>query len=133
MGLQMRATAENPRAARLVGVRPDRVIASGFVISAILAATTSVLLLSQTGTVTPDFGLTILVFGLVAAVVGGLGSPTGAVLGGFALGVLSVILQAGLPLSLRPFRDGLLFSAVFIFMTIRPEGFLRSNTWNVRL
>lgn len=122
IGLQMRAASENITVARLMGIRPGVVISAGFAVSGLLAGVTSILLVAQTGAVTSTFGLPVLVFGLVAAVIGGLGSLPGAVVGGFLLGGLSVALQALLPLDLRPFRDAFLFATVFVIMTVRPNG-----------
>lgn len=124
LGRQLRACAEDFRMARLLGVRANRVIATAFAISGLLAGVASLLYVSQTGTVTPTLGLSPVVFGLMAAVVGGLGSLGGAVLGGFVLGVLSVTLQVILPPELRPYRDALLFAAILAIMVFRPQGLI---------
>ncbi len=124
MGRQLRACAEDFRMARLLGVRPNRVIATAFGISGLLAGAASLLYVSQTGTVTPSVGLSPVIFGLMAAVVGGLGSLEGAVLGGLLLGILSVTLQVALPLELRPYRDALLFAAILAIMVLRPHGLI---------
>lgn len=125
-GLQMRASAEDFATARLLGVAANRVISVAFAISGVLAAAAAVLLLGASGSVTPNFGLNAVLFGLIAAVVGGLSSLRGAVLGGFALGVASQVLQTVLPVEIRPYRDALLFVGVFALLVVRPQGLVGS-------
>lgn len=127
IGLKMRAAAEDATMARLLGVRANAVIMAAFAIGGLLAAVGGILLVSQTGTVTPTIGVSAMLFGLIACVVGGLGSLSGAVLGGMLLGVSSVALQATLPLGIRPYRDAVLFAAVFLIILLRPEGLIRSD------
>jgi branched-chain amino acid transport system permease protein len=124
LGVQMRAAAEDFETARLMGVRANRVIAAAFVLSGLLAGAAAVLLVGQTGAVSPTIGLPPLLIGLVAVVIGGLGSLPGAVLGAYILGCASVALQVGLPVDARPFRDAFLFAVVILILTVRPEGIL---------
>jgi branched-chain amino acid transport system permease protein len=123
-GTQMRAAAEDFRAARLLGVRANRVIAAAFAISGVLAAVAAVLLVAQNGTVTPSMGLTPVIFGFIATVLGGLGSLRGAVIGGFVVGAISTTLQATLPLEIRPYRDAFLLTAVIAVLVARPQGLI---------
>ncbi len=108
-GLAMRAAAENFEMARLLGVRADRVIALSFAISGALAAAVGVLLVMQTGQVSPTMGLTPVLVGFVAVMIGGFGRMFGAVLGGLLLGIVSSLLGAYLPegLAALPRRDRL--------------------------
>jgi len=124
LGVQMRASAENFRMARLLGVRVNAVIAAAFAISGVAAAIAGFLLVAQTGTVTPTMGLQPVLIGFVAMVLGGMGSLRGAVIGGFVLGIATVLLQTYLPLELRPYRDAFLFSAVIALMVVRPQGLI---------
>lgn len=133
LGLRMRAAAEDSGMARLLGVPSNTVILAAFAISGLLAAVGGILLVSQTGTVTPTVGLGAMLFGLVACVIGGLGSLQGAVLGGMLLGCASVALQASLPLEARPYRDALLFAGVFLVILLRPEGLVRSDALRERV
>lgn len=123
-GTHMRAAAEDFTTARMLGVRANRVIMLAFAVSGMLAAVAAILLVGTTGTVTPIFGLAPVLYGLIAAVVGGLSSLRGAVLGGFALGITSQLLQSFLPGDLRPFRDAFLFAAVFLLLVVRPQGLI---------
>jgi branched-chain amino acid transport system permease protein len=122
MGVQMRAAAEDFPTARLLGVRANRVIAISFAISAVLAAVAAILIVSQTGAVTPDIGVSPVLFAFIATVLGGIGSLPGAVLGGYLLGALNVTLQLTLPPELRPFRDAFTFTIVFVVLVLRPQG-----------
>ncbi|UGS35581.1 branched-chain amino acid ABC transporter permease [Capillimicrobium parvum] len=133
LGLRMRAAAEDFSMARMLGVKADAVIMFAFAIAGLLAAVGGVLVVSQTGTVTPTIGLSVMLFGLIACVLGGLGSLAGAVLGGFVLGCASVVLQATLPLELRPYRDAFLFAGVFLVILLRPEGLVRTSALQERV
>lgn len=124
IGVQMRAAAEDFRTARLLGVRANRVIAIAFAISGLLAAVAAFLLTAQTGVVTNQIGVNVILLAFVATILGGMGSLGGAVLGGFLLGAVSVTLQAALPLELRSYRDAFLFAAVFVVLVIRPNGLI---------
>ena len=65
----------------------------------------------------------------IAVIIGGLGSLKGAVYGGYLLGILTVVLQVVLPLSLRPYRDAFVYGVVLLVLTVRPQGLviLRSS------
>lgn len=128
LGLQMRAAAEDFRTARLLGVRADRVIAAAFAMSGILAGAAALLLVGQTGTVSAGMGLTPVLFGFTATVIGGMGSLPGAVIGGYALGGATVILQLVLPFTLAGYRDAFLFAGVFVLMALRPGGLLGARS-----
>jgi branched-chain amino acid transport system permease protein len=126
MGVQMRAAAEDFGMARLCGVSANRVIAIAFAISGVLAGIAGVLLVGQTGSLSVTMGLSPVLFGFTAAVIGGLGSLVGAVLGGYLLGAATVVLQNVLPFELGGYRDAFLFAAVFAFMAVRPGGLLHA-------
>jgi branched-chain amino acid transport system permease protein len=121
-GLEMRAAAEDFRMARLLGVRADRVIAIAFAISGVLAAVVSFLVVAQTGIVQPRMGLQLVIIAFVGTVIGGLGSLAGAALGGFLVGVATILLQALLPPDLRVFREAFVFVAVTLVLLFRPQG-----------
>lgn len=132
-GLAMRAAAENFEMARLLGVRADRVIAFSFAISGALAAAVGVLLVMQTGQVSPTMGLTPVLVGFVAVVIGGFGKMFGAVIGGLFLGVASSLLGSYLPDGLVPFRDAIVFSLPVAILIFRPHGLLGSATGEARV
>jgi branched-chain amino acid transport system permease protein len=132
-GLAMRAAAEDFEMARLLGVRADRLIAFSFAISGALAAVVGVLLVMQTGQVSPTMGLTPVLVGFVAVVIGGFGRIFGAVLGGLLLGGLSSLLGAYLPEGLVPFRDAIVFSLPVAILIVRPQGLLGAATGESRV
>lgn len=124
IGYQMRAVSENPRMARLVGVRSNHVIAAAFAVSAVLAVTVTVLFVAQTGSMSPFMGVSLTMIGFVATVIGGLGSLPGCALGGFVVGVLTTLAQMLLPPSMQPFREAFVFAAVIIMLLVRPQGLI---------
>ncbi len=125
VGVQMRAAAEDFQMARLCGVRSNRVIATAFAIGGLLAGVGAILLVGQTGGLSVGIGLTPVLFGFTAAAIGGLGSLPGAVVGGFALGGATTLLQQFLPYQLGAYRDAFLFAGVFALMALRPGGLFR--------
>jgi branched-chain amino acid transport system permease protein len=132
-GLAMRAAAENFEMARLLGVRADRVIAIAFAISGGLAATVGVLIVLQTGQVSPTMGLTPVLVGFVAVVIGGFGRIFGAVIGGLLLGALSSLLGAYLSEGLAPFRDAIVFTVPVLILIFRPHGLLGGEIGRTRV
>jgi branched-chain amino acid transport system permease protein len=132
-GLAMRAAAENFDMARLLGIRADRVIAIAFAISGALAAAVGVLLVMQTGQVSPTMGLTPVLVGFVAVVIGGFGRMAGAVLGGLLLGILSSLLGVYLPDGLVPFRDAIVFTVPVLVLIFRPHGLLGGEIGRARV
>ena len=133
-GLAMRAAAENFEMARLLGVSADRVIALSFAISGALAALVGVLLVLQTGQVSPTMGLTPVLVGFVAVVIGGFGRMSGAVIGGLLLGAVSSLL-GGLPAAQAclPFRDAIVFSLPIAILLFRPQGLLGAGAGEARV
>jgi branched-chain amino acid transport system permease protein len=133
LGLEMRAAAEDFRMARVLGVRANRVIAMAFALSGILAAAVSFLVVAQTGIVQPRMGLQLVIIAFVGTVIGGLGSLTGAALGGFLVGVATILLQALLPPDLRVFREAFVFIAVTVVILYRPQGLVPARGLRERI
>lgn len=124
LGLEMRAAAEDFMTARMLGVRANVVIAAAFAMSGLLAGAAAVLLVAQTGTVSPTMGVNAVLVAFIATVIGGMGSLGGAVLGAFVVGAATVSLQVSLPLEMRPYRDALVFGLVILTLLVRPQGLL---------
>lgn len=122
LGLQMRAAAEDFSMARALGVPANRVIASAFAISGLLAGVAAVLYVARTGALTPTMGLTPVLIGFVATVIGGVGTFWASAIGGYVLGAMTVLLQAYLPESLLPYRDAFVFGGVILLLVVRPQG-----------
>lgn len=123
-GVQVRATAENYRMARMLGVRANAVIAGCFAISGFIGAVVALLLVSQTGSLDIHMGVMPVIIAFFATVIGGMGSLLGAVLGGFIVGMASQILQAYLPTGLREFREAFVFGLTILILLVRPEGLI---------
>ena len=129
IGRAMRATAENPRVAGLMGVKPDVVISATFIIGAILAAIAGVMYASNYGTAQHTMGFLPGLKAFTAAVFGGIGNLGGAVLGGLLLGLIEAIgsgyigtLTGGLLGS--HYTDIFAFIVLIIVLTLRPSGLL---------
>ncbi len=129
LGRAMRATAENPRVAALMGVRPDVVISATFVIGAALAALAGVMYAANYGSVQHGMGFLPGLKAFTAAVFGGIGNLPGAMLGGVLLGLIESI-GAGY---IGPLTGGLLgshyqdifaFVVLILVLTLRPQGLL---------
>jgi branched-chain amino acid transport system permease protein len=123
-GVQMRAAAEDFTMARLVGIPANRVIAAAFAISGTLASIVSLYMVAQTGGASYKMGVNMVLFAFVASVIGGMGSLSGAALGGFLVGVVSVLLQTYLPEDMRLYRDAFVFALFIAFLLWRPQGLL---------
>jgi len=134
LGIQMRASSENFKMSQLLGVRADRVIASTFVIAGVLAGVVALIAVSLSGGVNPRMGLFPLILGLVAIVIGGMGSLVGAVVGGFVLGGLTTGLEVGLATyDLERFRDAFVFGAVILILALRPQGIIATRASKERV
>lgn len=133
IGIQMRASAENFDAARLMGVRANRVVAVAFAVSGVLASVAAIFLVARGGAAFPTIGLAPVLIAFVSVVIGGLGSLRGAVAGAFVLGFLTVALQAWLPASLTPYRDAFVYTAVIVILLARPQGIFPSRALRGRI
>ncbi len=121
-GVSLRAAAEDFDAARLMGIRSDRVIRWAFILAGFLAGIAAVSLLMRNGSARPNTGLSPMLKGVLAAIIGGLGSMPGAVVGGFALGLGEVFLHSWLPEDLVGITDGVVFLLIAVLFIFRPQG-----------
>lgn len=124
MGSALRAAADDFVMTRLLGVRANQVIATAFAISGCLAGVVSLFWVGRSGSVVPSIGLTPVLIAFVASVIGGIGSLTGAVVGGYLLGFLTVALNTILPQRLLDFRQAFLFGIVILVLLFRPQGLI---------
>lgn len=132
-GVQTRAAAADFAMARHMGVNGNFVIGLALAISAVLAAIAGLLFVSQTGALTYNLGVPLALFAFVAAVLGGLGSLVGSVVGGYLIGCTMVLLQVYLPESLRDFRETFTFGLVLLLLMARPNGLFPSKTMTERV
>jgi branched-chain amino acid transport system permease protein len=122
-GLAMRASSEDFTMTRMMGVRANTVITASFAVSGVLAGIAAFFYLgATTGQVGYDYGFNLLLKGFVAAVIGGLGSLSGAVLGGFIVAGLEVFLQITLPANQTPYSAAIVFGIVILVLLFRPQG-----------
>jgi branched-chain amino acid transport system permease protein len=120
VGRGLRAVAENPRAARLMGIDVDRMISLTLVISSALGGLAGVLFGVALGDISPYIGRdSVEVRGLAVIVLGGMGSIPGAVLGGYLLGAIEVLAVVLLGSNVRA---GVAFAALFLMLVLRPQG-----------
>ena len=133
VGVQMRAAAEDFRMARMLGVNGKSVIALAFILSGLLAGIMALLFVTQTGVLTFRMGTPIMLFFFIATVIGVMGSLVGAVVGGYAVGIVSVVLAAVLPGDIRIFRDALVFLIVIIILLGRPQGLVLTKSAKERV
>ena len=132
-GVEMRAAAEDFRMARILGVRANLVIAMAFALSGGLAAIVSLLYLAQSGVLSIQMGVPLMLFAFISTVIGGMGSLLGAVVGGFTVGILSVVLQVILPGEMRSFRDAFVFLLVIAILLWRPTGLVQVSAIKERI
>jgi branched-chain amino acid transport system permease protein len=121
LGRAMRAVAENPRAARLLGINVERVTLVTFMLSSALGAAAGILFALAFNSIRVEMGLAIELKGLAVIIVGGMGSLPGAMLGGLALGLAEVFSVARIG---SGWRDVVAFGLLFAILLLRPQGLL---------
>jgi branched-chain amino acid transport system permease protein len=121
VGKAMRALSWNVEAARLMGIDPNRVIAFTFFLGGTLAGVGGVLWGLRYGKVEPYMGFLVGLKAFTAAVLGGIGSIPGAVLGGLLLGWGETLFAA---YGFSAYRDGFAFVGLIVLLLIRPTGLL---------
>jgi branched-chain amino acid transport system permease protein len=120
-GKAMRALSANAEAARLMGIRTGRVIAFSFALGSALAALGAVLYCLDQSQVYPTMGVVIGTRAFVAAVLGGIGSIPGAVLGGGLIGVIGELVKLS---NYSGGQDVLIFLVLILVLLLRPAGLL---------
>ncbi|MHB8339988.1 MAG: branched-chain amino acid ABC transporter permease, partial [Mycobacteriales bacterium] len=124
VGLRMRAAAFAPDVARLLGVRVGRMLTLGWALAALIGALAG-LLAAPTQLLYPGAMDPVLVYGFVAAVLGGLDSPVGAIVGGLVLGVVLTYVAGYLSSDLVPIFALL---ALVVVLMLRPTGLFSRTT-----
>lgn len=122
VGKAIRAVAEDQRAARLLGINVDGIIAFTFFLSSALGGAAGILFGLYFDSLGPDMGRSIELKGLAVIVLGGMGSVPGAILGGLAFGLSEVLTVAISGTS--NLRDAVAFTVLFAIMLVRPSGLL---------
>lgn len=125
LGKAMRATAQNPTAARLMGIDVDRVIGWTFAIGGALAGFAAVIYGLYINTITYQIGYQNGLYAFTAAVLGGIGNIPGAVLGGLVIGMVRAFSDQYIGAQWQP---AVLFSMLIVILVFRPAGLLGAHT-----
>jgi branched-chain amino acid transport system permease protein len=121
VGLSMRAAAANPESARLVGIRVGWMIALGWGMAAAIGAVAG-MMIAPVVFLEPNMMLSILLYGFAGAVVGGLTSPLGALVGGFSVGVIENLAGTYIPYVGRELKLTIALALIVAVLTIKPSG-----------
>ncbi|MEE8186740.1 MAG: branched-chain amino acid ABC transporter permease [Nitrososphaerales archaeon] len=124
LGKAMRAVSDDPVASSVVGIDPERTILAAFAIGSVVAGVAGILISYETS-IEPTMGFTAILKGIIASIVGGIGSIPGAVAGGFFLGLAENLgiwkIQAG-------WKDAIAFAILIVFLLVRPGGIMGIRT-----
>ena len=121
MGKAMRAVSEDMDAARLMGINVNSTISFTFAVGSALAGIGSVLYCCSYPQATPTMGSMLGLKAFVAAVLGGIGSIPGAMIGGIAIGLCECFVSA---IGLSAWKDAVTFAILIIVLLVKPTGFL---------
>ena len=129
LGRAIRAVADDPIGAAVSGVYSEKIILSAFAIGSAVAGMAGILISLETN-IEPTMGLNAILKGIIASIIGGIGSVPGALLGGFFLGIVENLgiwrIQAG-------WKDCIAFAVLIIFLFLRPGGIMGIKTDKERL
>jgi branched-chain amino acid transport system permease protein len=129
MGKAMRAVSDDPIAASVVGINPRRIILVAFAIGSCLAGAAGILISLETN-IEPTMGMNAILKGIIASIIGGIGSIPGALSGGLFLGLAENLgiwkIQAG-------WKDCIAFVILIVFLLLRPGGIFGVKTEKERL
>ena len=121
LGKAMRAVSEDMGAAQLMGISLNRTISFTFAVGSALAGIGSVLYICAYGQASPTMGSMLGLKAFVAAVLGGIGSIPGAMIGGFVIGLLEALVTA---VGLSTWKDGVVFAVLIVVLLVKPTGIL---------
>ena len=121
LGKAMRAVSEDMGAAQLMGISLNKTISFTFAVGSALAGIGSILYLCAYPQASPTMGSMLGLKAFVAAVLGGIGSIPGAMIGGFAIGLLEALVSA---VGLSVWKDGVVFAILIVVLLVRPTGIL---------
>src|SRR5204863_6136300 len=125
LGKAMRATAQNPTAAQLMGINTDRVIAATFAIGGALGGAASVIYGLYIKSVDYQMGFQNGLYAFTAAVLGGIGNIPGAVLGGLVIGLVRSLGSAYIE---ERWTTAIIFGILIVILVFRPSGLLVERT-----
>lgn len=118
LGRSLRAVADDPLAASVCGINPERTTMWAFLIGSALAGVAGILISLETN-LEPTMGFNAILKGIIASIIGGIGSIPGAILGGVFLGLVENLGIAFIPAG---WKDAIAFGVLIIFLLFRPQG-----------
>lgn len=121
MGKAMRAVSEDMGAAQLMGISLNKTISFTFAVGSALAGIGSILYLCAYPQASPTMGSMLGLKAFVAAVLGGIGSIPGAMVGGFVIGIAEALVSA---VGLSVWKDGVVFAILIVVLLVKPTGIL---------
>ena len=121
LGKAMRAVSEDMGAAQLMGISLNKTISFTFAVGSALAGIGSVLYLCAYSQASPTMGSMLGLKTFVAAVLGGIGSIPGAMVGGFAIGLLEALVAA---VGLSVWKDAVVFAILIVVLLVKPSGIM---------
>lgn len=124
VGLAMRASALNPSASQLMGINTGRMLTLGWGLASVVGAIAGMMVAPYVAGISPNLMLGVLIYGFAAAVLGGLDSALGAIVGGIAVGITqSMVIQYGDKISLgSEWSDVVAFGLIIVVLMIKPTG-----------
>ena len=125
LGKAMRAVSEDMGAAQLMGISLNKTISFTFAVGSALAGIGSVLYLCAYPQASPTMGSMLGLKAFVAAVLGGIGSIPGAMIGGMAIGLLEALVSA---IGLSVWKDGVVFAILIVVLLVKPTGIMGHKT-----
>ena len=120
-GKAVRAVADDEEVAQIVGINSERIVGWVFFIGAAIGGLSGVAVGFDTG-LQPTMGMSLLLKGVIAAIIGGIGNPYGGVLGAF---LLAIIENLGAWQFAGEWKDAIAFSVLIVFLLFRPQGILK--------
>lgn len=127
IGLAMRAAAANPESARLVGIRVGWMTALGWGMASAIGAVAG-MMIAPVVFLEPNMMVSILLYGFAGAVLGGLTSPVGAVIGGLAVGIIENLAGTYIPVVGPELKLPVALFVIIAVLVVRPSGLLGRKT-----
>ena len=125
LGKAMRAMADNTDLARITGIPTERVVRATWVVGGGLTGAAGYLVVLETGTISFDYGWTLLLLIFAAVILGGIGSVYGAMAGGLTIGIASTVSLIWLP---SDFTTAAAFGVMIVVLLVRPDGLFSGVT-----
>jgi branched-chain amino acid transport system permease protein len=121
-GIAIRAVAENPFAAQLMGISIGRLVFLVFAVGGALAALAGLFWSGKYGQINPLMGFLPGLKAFLATIIGGVGSLPGAIAGGYILGFSEIAFVGFLPSEYSGYRDAFVFGLLILILLVRPQG-----------